>query len=84
MINMKLERILELFNKVYKTKWVVVRSKSSIDTFAKGLKDYKIKLMSPDGKTIHTVSKASIKDISEELEEKIVDYLFRFTYNAIQ
>lgn len=79
---MKLIDILSIFNITHKQSLTCLRRSVSVSSFSPGIKEQSIELFDTNlNKAVFTVKEKSIVDVSETLEEKVIEFLFNFTRN---
>ena len=79
---MKLENIINIFNTTKGTTFIPVRKSESVSSFSPGVKKQSISLMSREFKDpIITFEEVSILDITEQLEDLVLEFLFNYSKN---
>lgn len=80
---MKLENIINIFNTTQGTTFIPVRKSESVSSFSPGVKKQSISIMSRDfQEPIITFEEVSLLDITEQLEELIIEFLFNYSKNS--
>ena len=79
---MKLENIINIFNTTQGTTFIPVRKSESVSSFSPGVKKQSISLMSREFKDpIITFEEVSLLDITEQLEDLVLEFLFNYSKN---
>ena len=79
---MKLENIINIFNTTQGTAFIPVRKSESVSSFSPGVKKQSISLMSREFKDpIITFEEVSLLDITEQLEDLVLEFLFNYSKN---
>lgn len=79
---MKLENIINIFNTTKGTTFIPVRKSESVSSFSPGVKKQSISLMSREFKDpIITFEEVSLLDITEQLEDLVLEFLFNYSKN---
>ena len=79
---MKLENIINVFNTTQGTTFIPVRKSESVSSFSPGVKRQSISLMSREFKDpIITFEEVSLLDITEQLEDLVLEFLFNYSKN---
>lgn len=79
---MKLENIINIFNTTQGTTFIPVRKSESVSSFSPGVKRQSISLMSREFKDpIITFEEVSLLDITEQLEDLVLEFLFNYSKN---
>lgn len=79
---MKLENIINIFNTTQGTTFIPIRKSESVSSFSPGVKKQSISLMSREFKDpIITFEEVSILDITEQLEDLVLEFLFNYSKN---
>ena len=79
---MKLENIINIFNTTQGTTFIPVRKSESVSSFSPGVKKQSISLMSREFKdSIITFEEVSLLDITEQLEDLVLEFLFNYSKN---
>lgn len=79
---MKLENIINIFNTTKGTTFIPVRKSESVSSFSPGVKKQSISLMSREFKDpIITFEEVSLSDITEQLEDLVLEFLFNYSKN---
>ena len=79
---MKLENIINIFNTTKGTTFIPIRKSESVSSFSPGVKKQSISLMSREFKDpIITFEEVSILDITEQLEDLVLEFLFNYSKN---
>ena len=80
---MKLENIINIFNTTQGTTFIPVRKSESVSSFSPGVKRQSISLMSREFKDpIITFEEVSLLDITEQLEDLVLEFLFNYSKNS--
>ena len=79
---MKLENIINIFNTTQGTTFIPIRKSESVSSFSPGVKKQSISLMSREFKDpIITFEEVSLSDITEQLEDLVLEFLFNYSKN---
>ena len=79
---MKLENIINIFNTTQGTTFIPIRKSESVSSFSPGVKRQSISLMSREFKDpIITFEEVSLLDITEQLEDLVLEFLFNYSKN---
>ena len=79
---MKLENIIHIFNTTQGTAFIPVRKSESVSSFSPGVKKQSISIMSREFKDpIITFEEVSLLDITEQLEDLVLEFLFNYSKN---
>lgn len=79
---MKLENIINIFNTTQGTTFIPIRKSESVSSFSPGVKKQSISLMSREFKDpIITFEEVSLLDITEQLEDLVLEFLFNYSKN---
>ena len=79
---MKLENIINIFNTTQGTTFIPVRKSELVSSFSPGVKKQSISLMSREFKDpIITFEEVSLLDITEQLEDLVLEFLFNYSKN---
>ena len=79
---MKLENIINIFNTTQGTAFIPVRKSESVSSFSPGVKKQSISIMSREFKDpIITFEEVSLLDITEQLEDLVLEFLFNYSKN---
>lgn len=81
---MTLEEMVNIYNEVFSTVYVVIREERILGGFSKGMKEFSIKIFDAESKEYIYIKEQNSLDESElNIEEEIIKEIFKNLKNAI-